>query len=70
MHGAHIDYRIDESNADERYSRNAIRHTLVPDFDRVHPGFMQNAAAPCRICKRMKPICRRRLPNFYRRQEW
>ena len=25
--------------------------------------------APCRICKRMKPICRRRLPNFYRRQE-
>lgn len=40
----HIDYRIDESNADERYSRNAIRHTLVPDFDRVHPGFMQNAA--------------------------
>ena len=66
----HIDYRIDESNADERYSRNAIRHTLVPDFDRVHPGFMQNAAAPCRICKRMKPICRRRLPNFYRRQEW
>lgn len=40
----HIDYRIDESNADERYSRNAIRHTLVPAFDRVHPGFVQNAA--------------------------
>lgn len=40
----HIDYHIDESNADERYSRNAIRHTLVPDFDRVHPGFAQNAA--------------------------
>lgn len=65
----HIDYRIDESNADERYSRNAIRHTLVPDFDRVHPGFMQMPPVPCRICKRMKPICRRRLPNFYRRQE-
>ncbi len=40
----HIDYCIDESNADERYSRNAIRHTLIPDFDRVHPGFVQNAA--------------------------
>lgn len=39
-----IAYRIDESNADERYSRNAIRHTLVPAFDRVHPGFVQNAA--------------------------
>lgn len=40
----HIDFRVDESNADERYSRNAIRHTLIPEFDRVHPGFVQNAA--------------------------
>ena len=39
-----IAYCVDETNADERYSRNAIRHTLVPDFERVHAGFEQNVA--------------------------
>jgi tRNA(Ile)-lysidine synthase len=34
-----IDFVIDESNADFRFARNAIRHRVMPIFDEIFPDF-------------------------------
>ncbi len=36
-------WRHDESNDDEAYRRNYIRHTLIPAFERINEGFVGNA---------------------------
>ena len=38
---AHVD---DESNADTRYRRNAIRHQIMPQIERTYPGFSATVA--------------------------
>lgn len=35
-------WREDESNSDERYQRNYIRHTLIPSYGQLNPGFLDN----------------------------
>lgn len=39
-----IAYIDDESNADTRYARNALRHEVMPSLDRYFPGFQQRLA--------------------------
>ncbi|MCC7197549.1 tRNA lysidine(34) synthetase TilS [Candidatus Peregrinibacteria bacterium] len=34
-------YRIDKSNTDEKYSRNFIRHQIIPLFKKLNPNFAQ-----------------------------
>lgn len=34
-----ISYVTDSTNADDRYSRNYIRHHIVPDFRKINPSF-------------------------------
>lgn len=42
--GKEIAYIEDESNADPRYARNALRHQLMPVLARDFPGFQQRFA--------------------------
>jgi tRNA(Ile)-lysidine synthase len=35
----HITYREDKSNADTRYIRNKIRHSIIPVFQEINPSF-------------------------------
>lgn len=37
-----IEYRIDSTNADEKYSRNFIRNSVLPSFERLNPDFQAN----------------------------
>ncbi|MBR1532328.1 MAG: tRNA lysidine(34) synthetase TilS [Eubacterium sp.] len=34
-----INYIVDETNADNEYSRNYIRNVIVPDFKKLNPSF-------------------------------
>jgi tRNA(Ile)-lysidine synthase len=45
---AGIAYIEDESNADPRYARNALRHHVMPSLDRYFPGFQQRLARTAR----------------------
>jgi len=37
-----IHYREDSSNASLKYSRNRIRHVLIPEFEKLNPNFKDN----------------------------
>ncbi|MCF8232106.1 MAG: tRNA lysidine(34) synthetase TilS [Bacteroidales bacterium] len=37
----HLTYREDSSNRTVKYQRNKIRHHLLPDFEKIHPGYRQ-----------------------------
>lgn len=38
-----IDYRVDSSNSSSKYSRNYIRHGIIPSFKILNPQFENNA---------------------------
>ena len=38
-----IPYREDSSNATDKYTRNYIRHQIVPKFIAINPGFLQTS---------------------------
>lgn len=40
----HIEYRIDSTNSDDAYSRNFVRHKLVPRFEELNPSFQHTMA--------------------------
>jgi tRNA(Ile)-lysidine synthase len=42
---AHIE---DESNADQRYARNALRHSVMPQFEQAFPGYQDRFARSAR----------------------
>ena len=35
----HVDFREDRSNAETKYTRNKIRHVIIPDFKEINPSF-------------------------------
>ncbi len=37
-----IRFREDKSNASTKYTRNNIRHTLIPAFEKINPAFRRN----------------------------
>lgn len=39
-----IPYRLDESNAQNKYTRNRMRQTVVPALQSINPYFVENAA--------------------------
>ena len=43
-----LPYSTDESNADATYSRNRIRHMVLPQLEEAHPGAVDNIAACAR----------------------
>lgn len=38
-----LNYREDSSNASDKYARNAIRHQLIPLFQKLNPAFLSSA---------------------------
>ncbi|MBT3853501.1 hypothetical protein HOF65_06100 [bacterium] len=40
-----LEYKIDSSNKETEYSRNYIRHEILPKFDRLNKNYKKN------ICK-------------------
>ncbi|HEY1150958.1 MAG TPA: tRNA lysidine(34) synthetase TilS, partial [Pseudoduganella sp.] len=38
----------DESNADQRYARNALRHSVMPQLERAFPGYQERFARSAR----------------------
>ena len=40
-----IDFREDQSNATDKYTRNKIRHQVIPVLESINPGFIKNAGA-------------------------
>jgi tRNA(Ile)-lysidine synthase len=38
-----LKWREDASNAEIKYQRNKIRHTIIPAFESINPSFIQNA---------------------------
>lgn len=40
-----IDYREDSSNAEVKYTRNRIRHMVIPEMERVRPGVSEAITA-------------------------
>jgi tRNA(Ile)-lysidine synthase len=39
-----IPFREDASNASDKYSRNFIRHQVVPNLEKINSGFLKNAS--------------------------
>jgi tRNA(Ile)-lysidine synthase len=37
-----INYREDSSNSETKYLRNAIRHKIIPQFEKLNPAFLKN----------------------------
>jgi tRNA(Ile)-lysidine synthase len=42
-HDHNLNWREDSSNAETKYDRNKIRHTIIPAFETINPAFIQNA---------------------------
>jgi|WetSurSiteA1Bulk_404760.scaffolds.fasta_scaffold00381_2 tRNA(Ile)-lysidine synthase len=38
-----LQWREDSSNAETKYHRNYIRHTIIPAFQKINPAFLKNA---------------------------
>jgi tRNA(Ile)-lysidine synthase len=36
-----LKYRIDSSNKSTKYHRNYIRHRIIPEFEKINPGFLK-----------------------------
>lgn len=41
------EWRTDSTNSDEQYTRNFIRHSIVPKFEELNPAVKQNVAKMC-----------------------
>lgn len=41
VHACNLSWSEDSTNADLRFLRNKIRHTVVPEIARVHPGYRE-----------------------------
>lgn len=46
-----IPYREDSSNAETKYMRNAIRHKIIPEFEKMNPSFLNTAAHATEVLK-------------------
>lgn len=44
LHDNHFKYRVDKTNKDTKFSRNALRHKIIPLFQTINPNFQQTFA--------------------------
>ncbi|MCR4843059.1 MAG: tRNA lysidine(34) synthetase TilS [Eubacterium sp.] len=58
------DFVTDESNADETYSRNRLRHTVVPELEKVHAGAAGNIARAAMLLGEADSYFKREAARF------
>lgn len=51
-----ISYREDSSNIDEKYVRNKIRHSLIPEFEKINPSFKKSFSSTLEYLNSVKNI--------------
>lgn len=60
----HLVWREDSSNADEHYTRNALRHRVLPQLESLNPAFWENAAETLRRLRAADANLQHLLKNF------
>ena len=59
----HITWREDSSNMTTKYTRNKIRHNIIPLFEEINPGFIQSLADTSRRLAGVEEIFSRFIEN-------
>lgn len=61
----HLAWREDSSNADEHYTRNALRHRVLPQLESLNPAFWENAAETLRRLRASDTNLQHLLKNLW-----
>ena len=56
-----LDYREDSSNASDKYTRNKIRHDLVPLIEEINPGFEAGFADRLKVFADLETLYQQKL---------
>ncbi len=51
-----IPYRTDSSNESDEFTRNKIRHRIIPELKKINPGYLESVAKTIRNLKDVKRI--------------
>ncbi len=57
-------YREDSTNADTKYMRNAIRHNILPELERLNPAFLSNVINTTQILAEVENVYEKHLLNM------
>ncbi|MBL7797060.1 MAG: tRNA lysidine(34) synthetase TilS [Saprospiraceae bacterium] len=60
-----LTWREDSSNADEHYTRNALRHRVLPQLESLNPAFWENAAETLRRLRASDTNLQHLLKNLW-----
>jgi len=58
-----IEFRTDRTNFENIYNRNRIRNILIPEFEKINPGFKNNILQNIRINKDIEIIYNQSIEN-------
>ncbi|GAB4291876.1 MAG: tRNA lysidine(34) synthetase TilS [Marinilabiliales bacterium] len=59
-----LSYREDSSNKSLKYYRNNIRHKIIPEFEKITPGFKNNVLNTIEILNYTETIVDKEIDNF------
>lgn len=54
--GEKLEYREDSSNDETKYLRNRLRHIILPEFEKLNPGFRENMLQTIRNIRHAEEI--------------
>jgi tRNA(Ile)-lysidine synthase len=58
-----IAYREDSSNSETKYLRNAIRHKIIPEFEKLNPSVLQSVLHSSRIISEASKVLDNRIED-------
>ncbi len=59
-----ISYRSDSSNADNKYARNRIRNSIIPEFQKLNIAFVQNVVNTSSFAAQAWEVACEEIDNF------
>ncbi len=59
-----LEYNIDETNFDTKYTRNHLRHNIIPQFERVNSSYKQNIGATISYFEELKSFVDDEVERF------